>query len=67
MPTIGPMEIAIVLIVALIIFGPKKLPELGRSAGSGLRELKSSIAGDDDKPEPKRVENQPATSTATDS
>ncbi len=45
MPNIGPMEIAIVLILALIVFGPKRLPELGRSAGKGFREFKDSITG----------------------
>ena len=48
MPNIGPMEIAIVLIIALIVFGPKKLPELGRSAGNGFREFKDSISGKDE-------------------
>jgi sec-independent protein translocase protein TatA len=46
MPNIGPLEIAIVLVIALIIFGPKKLPELGRSAGRGIREFKNSVTGD---------------------
>jgi sec-independent protein translocase protein TatA len=46
MPNIGPLELAIVLIIALIIVGPKKVPELGRSAGHGLREFKDSVAGD---------------------
>jgi sec-independent protein translocase protein TatA len=40
------MELAIVLIIALIVFGPKKLPELGKSLGKGMREFKSSISGD---------------------
>jgi sec-independent protein translocase protein TatA len=44
MPSIGPMELSIVLGIALLIFGPKKLPELGRSLGGGLREFKDSIA-----------------------
>lgn len=48
MPNIGPMEIAIVVIIALVIFGPKKLPELGSSLGRGMREFKSSISGDND-------------------
>lgn len=48
MPNIGPLELAIVLIIALVIFGPKKLPELGSSLGNGLREFKSSISGDSD-------------------
>jgi sec-independent protein translocase protein TatA len=48
-PNIGPLEIAIVLVIVLIIFGPKRLPELGRSMGRGIREFKGSISGDDDK------------------
>jgi sec-independent protein translocase protein TatA len=42
------MELAIVLIIALVIFGPSKLPELGKSAGKGFREFKDSISGDGD-------------------
>jgi sec-independent protein translocase protein TatA len=49
MPNIGPLELAIVLVIALIIFGPKKLPELGRSMGRGIREFKGSLTGDRDK------------------
>lgn len=49
MPNIGPLELAIVLVIALIIFGPKRLPELGRSMGRGFREFKSSVTGDRDK------------------
>lgn len=45
MPNIGPLEIGIVLIVVLLIFGPKKLPELGRSVGRGIHEFKGSIGG----------------------
>ena len=47
MPNIGPLEIGIVLIVALIILGPKKLPDMGRSLGKGMREFKSAISGED--------------------
>jgi sec-independent protein translocase protein TatA len=39
------MEIGIVLIIALIVFGPKRLPELGKSLGQGIREFKSTIDG----------------------
>ena len=48
MPNIGPLELAIVLIIALVIFGPKRLPDLGRSLGSGMREFKDSLTGNDD-------------------
>jgi sec-independent protein translocase protein TatA len=50
---IGPMEIILVLVVALIILGPKRLPEAGRSIGKGMREFKDSISGvTKDEPEP---------------
>ena len=45
---IGPLELVIVLVVVLLIFGPKRLPDLGRSLGSGMREFKDSITGKDD-------------------
>ena len=45
---IGPGEIIILLIVALLVFGPKKLPEMGRSIGKGMREFKNSISTDHD-------------------
>ena len=48
MPNIGPLEIAIVLVIALVIFGPSRLPELGKSAGKGFREFKDSITGNHD-------------------
>jgi sec-independent protein translocase protein TatA len=58
MPNVGPLEIAVVLIIVLIIFGPKRLPELGQSMGRGIREFKNSISGDkdEDSPEEKRRE-----------
>ena len=48
MPNIGPMELIVVLIIALLVLGPKKLPEVGRSVGRGIREFKNSVGGDDD-------------------
>jgi sec-independent protein translocase protein TatA len=50
---VGAPELIIVLVIVLIIFGPKKLPQLGRSLGGGLREFKNSVSGkgDDDDPE----------------
>jgi sec-independent protein translocase protein TatA len=48
-PNIGPMELIIVLVIVLLIFGPKRLPGLGKQLGSGMREFKDSISGKDDK------------------
>jgi sec-independent protein translocase protein TatA len=45
--SIGPTELIIVLVIVLIIFGPKRLPGLGKQLGSGMREFKESIAGKD--------------------
>jgi sec-independent protein translocase protein TatA len=51
---IGVWEIAILLLVALLVFGPKRLPEMGRSLGRGMREFKDSVSGKD------RDEDSPA-------
>jgi sec-independent protein translocase protein TatA len=45
MPSVGPMELIIVLVVALLVLGPKRLPDAGRSLGRGMREFKDSITG----------------------
>jgi sec-independent protein translocase protein TatA len=51
MPQFGPLEIVMVLVIALIVLGPKRLPEVGRSLGRGIREFKDSINLDgDDEP-----------------
>ena len=47
MPSIGPLEFAVIMVVALIVFGPKRLPELGKSMGKGIREFKGSLATED--------------------
>src|SRR3954451_22261933 len=47
MPNVGPLEIGLVLLVVLVIFGPKRLPDLGRSLGRGMREFKDSVTGKD--------------------
>ena len=44
---IGPIELIVVLVVALLVFGPKRLPDFGRSLGSGMREFKESVTGAD--------------------
>ena len=66
---IGPLEIIVVLIIALIVFGPKRLPELGNSLGKGIREFKDSVTGenkDDDAvedPDVKTIGTPKATTT----
>ena len=63
MPNIGPLEIAIVLVIVLLIFGPKRLPGLGKQLGTGMREFKESITGkdkdnDDDDVRPARADDR---------
>ena len=48
MPNIGPMELVVILVIALVVLGPKKLPEVGRSVGRGMREFKESLTGDNE-------------------
>lgn len=43
----GPMEIVVILLVILLLFGAKRLPEIGKALGEGIREFKNSIKGDD--------------------
>jgi sec-independent protein translocase protein TatA len=45
--TIGPLEIVLVLVIALIVLGPKKLPDMARNVGRGMREFKEAISGAD--------------------
>lgn len=56
---VGPMELIVVLIIALVVLGPKKLPEVGKSLGKGMREFKDSIsnmtASDEDREELKKI------------
>ena len=56
MPNIGLPEIAIVLLIVLVIFGPKRLPQLGRSLGSGMREFKDAVTGKHKDDEPDEIE-----------
>ena len=48
MPNVGPWEIILLLLLALLLFGAKRLPEIGRSMGRGMREFKDSVSGMDD-------------------
>jgi len=64
---IGPLEILVVLIIALVVFGPKRLPELGSSLGRGIREFRDTVGGekhDEDDGEAKRLEPSKTEATA---
>jgi sec-independent protein translocase protein TatA len=50
MPNIGPMELVIVLVVVLLLFGAKRVPEVGRSLGGGIRGFASALKGEGDEP-----------------
>jgi len=51
MGSIGPPELIVILVIALIVLGPKRLPEAGRAIGKGLREFKDSVNSIDPRPE----------------
>jgi sec-independent protein translocase protein TatA len=48
MSNIGPMELIVVLVIALVVLGPKRLPDAGKSLGKGLREFKDALSGSND-------------------
>jgi len=64
MPNVGPIEIFLVLLVALIVFGPKKLPELGKSLGRGISEFRGTISGENPAPAAPEVEAKAADTRA---
>lgn len=51
MPNVGPLELVVVLVIALIVLGPQRLPETARAVGKGLREMRDALSGDDDEDE----------------
>jgi len=74
MPNIGPVELIVILAVALLVLGPKKLPEVGKSLGRGIREFKDGISSSDahadepalprERPAPAHVSAAPQTADA---
>jgi sec-independent protein translocase protein TatA len=66
--SVGPLELLVVLVIVLLIFGPKRLPGLGRQLGKGMREFKDSITGsdkDDDAAKPEVTRAAATTPAAT--
>jgi sec-independent protein translocase protein TatA len=57
MPSIGPMELIVVLVIALVVLGPKRLPDAGRSLGRGMREFRESVTGVAERSEPAPARN----------
>lgn len=63
MPNIGPLELVVILIIALLVLGPKRLPDAGRSIGKGIREFKNALtmsSDDEDDDEERERERRPA-------
>jgi sec-independent protein translocase protein TatA len=72
MVNVGPMELIIVLVIALLVLGPKRLPEAGRAVGKGMREFKDSLSGinatdddDDDDGEPHTIRDGTTSSSSS--
>ena len=69
MPNVGPLELIVVLVIALIVLGPKRLPDVGRSLGRGMREFRESLTNpdhgddEDEDEEPAAVERESAPRT----
>jgi sec-independent protein translocase protein TatA len=60
---IGWQGALVIILILLLVFGPKKLPEMGRSLGRGMREFKDSITGKDEEYEQEKAELAPPPST----
>jgi sec-independent protein translocase protein TatA len=61
----NPIHIAFLLILLLLVFGAKRLPEIGRSLGTGMRGFKESISGETMRPSPTAQQHEPATTAAS--
>ncbi len=55
---IGPTELILILLIVVIIFGARRLPELGKGIGEGIRNFKKSISGKEKEPEEKKTESE---------
>ena len=58
MPGVGFPELIVILVIALIVLGPKKLPEAGRAMGKGMREFKDSLNGVNDEDEKPAIKSE---------
>jgi sec-independent protein translocase protein TatA len=65
MPNIGPVELIIVLVIVLVLFGAKRLPEVGRGLGQGMKEFKDSVTGKGGSDEPKELASTSTSSAST--
>lgn len=61
----NPLHIAILLLIVLLVFGAKRLPEMGRSLGSGIRGFKETISGESSEPQQLNQQAAPAAQTET--
>jgi sec-independent protein translocase protein TatA len=59
MPNVGPLEIAVVLVIVLVVLGPKRLPDFGKSMGKGIREFKGSLSMEDKDEIPAEASTKP--------
>lgn len=57
---VGPSELLLIVLIIVIIFGARRLPELGKSLGEGIKNFKKSIGGEKEEPEPPKDENPPS-------
>jgi sec-independent protein translocase protein TatA len=59
MPNLGPWEIVILVVVLILVFGSRRLPEMGRSVGKGMREFKQAVTGKEGDPELEEAQEPP--------